>query len=194
MPGSSACASKACSSTPAAVGWAGTRTVRWTSRAPPSALSIRADAVILALGGGSWQRLGSDGAWVPCCAPVASRSSPCGQAIAVSRSTAGASCFATSSPALRSNRWPWDWRAKRARQGEFVDPRRYRGQPGLCPLRRHPRTDRGTGLGRSMAGPVAEQASRADRGSPGSPARFQVDGQSPAQPVGHRWGSGRPPA
>ncbi|MBN0203855.1 NAD(P)/FAD-dependent oxidoreductase, partial [Pseudomonas aeruginosa] len=28
-------------------------------------LSIRADAVILALGGGSWQRLGSDGAWVP---------------------------------------------------------------------------------------------------------------------------------
>ncbi len=74
------------------------------------------------------------------------------------------------------------------------DPRRYRGQPGLCPLRRHPRTDRGTGLGRSMAGPVAEQASRADRGSPGSPARFQVDGQSPAQPVGHRWGSGRPPA
>ncbi|WP_434083445.1 hypothetical protein, partial [Escherichia coli] len=44
---------------------------------------------------------------------MASRSSPCGQAIAVSRSTAGASCFATSSPALRSNRWPWDWRAKR---------------------------------------------------------------------------------
>ncbi|MBF3211392.1 TIGR03862 family flavoprotein, partial [Pseudomonas aeruginosa] len=28
-------------------------------------LSIRADAVILALGGGSWQRLGSNGAWVP---------------------------------------------------------------------------------------------------------------------------------
>lgn len=76
-------------------------------------LSIRADAVILALGGGSWQRLGSNGAGCPCCAPVASRSSPCGQAIAVSRSTAGASCFATSSPALRSNRWPWDWRAKR---------------------------------------------------------------------------------
>jgi uncharacterized flavoprotein (TIGR03862 family) len=27
--------------------------------------SIRADAVVLALGGGSWARLGSDGAWVP---------------------------------------------------------------------------------------------------------------------------------
>ncbi|MEW6403861.1 MAG: TIGR03862 family flavoprotein, partial [Chloroflexota bacterium] len=27
--------------------------------------SIRADAMILALGGGSWRRLGSDGAWVP---------------------------------------------------------------------------------------------------------------------------------
>jgi uncharacterized flavoprotein (TIGR03862 family) len=28
-------------------------------------LSVRADAVVLALGGGSWTRLGSDGAWVP---------------------------------------------------------------------------------------------------------------------------------
>jgi len=27
---------------------------------------VKADAVILALGGGSWHRLGSDGAWVPC--------------------------------------------------------------------------------------------------------------------------------
>lgn len=28
-------------------------------------LAVAADAVVLALGGGSWQRLGSDGAWVP---------------------------------------------------------------------------------------------------------------------------------
>ena len=27
--------------------------------------TVRADAVILALGGGSWARLGSDGAWIP---------------------------------------------------------------------------------------------------------------------------------
>ena len=76
-------------------------------------LSIRADAVILALGGGSWQRLGSDGAWVALLRARGIEVEPCGQAIVVSRSTAGASCFATSSPALRSNRWPWDWRAKR---------------------------------------------------------------------------------
>jgi uncharacterized flavoprotein (TIGR03862 family) len=61
---------------------AGGRTLRITfARTPPAAatdkrtdapaaqtgelLEHRADAVILALGGGSWPRLGSDGAWVP---------------------------------------------------------------------------------------------------------------------------------
>jgi len=33
--------------------------------APGGELAVRPDAVILALGGGSWARLGSDGAWVP---------------------------------------------------------------------------------------------------------------------------------
>ncbi len=32
---------------------------------PGGSLAIRADAAVLALGGGSWARLGSDGAWVP---------------------------------------------------------------------------------------------------------------------------------
>src|SRR5690606_35471330 len=32
---------------------------------PEGRLHVRADAVVLALGGGSWARLGSDGAWVP---------------------------------------------------------------------------------------------------------------------------------
>ena len=32
---------------------------------PLGALTVRADAVVLALGGASWSRLGSDGAWVP---------------------------------------------------------------------------------------------------------------------------------
>lgn len=32
---------------------------------PAGAVSVAADAVVLALGGGSWARLGSDGAWVP---------------------------------------------------------------------------------------------------------------------------------
>ena len=32
---------------------------------PAGAVTVRADAVLLALGGASWSRLGSDGAWVP---------------------------------------------------------------------------------------------------------------------------------
>lgn len=32
---------------------------------PQGARSVRADAVVLALGGGSWPKLGSDGSWVP---------------------------------------------------------------------------------------------------------------------------------
>ncbi len=32
---------------------------------PTGEVSVQADAVVLALGGGSWARLGSDGAWVP---------------------------------------------------------------------------------------------------------------------------------
>lgn len=32
---------------------------------PQGELSVQADAVVLALGGGSWARLGSDGAWLP---------------------------------------------------------------------------------------------------------------------------------
>ena len=36
-----------------------------TFAAPAGKVNVRADAVVLALGGGSWARLGSDGAWVP---------------------------------------------------------------------------------------------------------------------------------
>jgi uncharacterized flavoprotein (TIGR03862 family) len=45
------------------LGWHADGALRFT--APPGELSVRADAVILALGGGSWARLGSDAAWVP---------------------------------------------------------------------------------------------------------------------------------
>ncbi len=43
-------------------GWAGD-TLCFTT--PSGSHEVQADAVILALGGGSWARLGSDGAWVP---------------------------------------------------------------------------------------------------------------------------------
>jgi uncharacterized flavoprotein (TIGR03862 family) len=44
-------------------GWTPEKLLRIES--PEGEKTIQADAVVLALGGGSWSRLGSDGAWVP---------------------------------------------------------------------------------------------------------------------------------
>lgn len=47
------------------IGWAetnGSRALQFST--PDGTASMHADAVVLALGGGSWRRLGSDGAWV----------------------------------------------------------------------------------------------------------------------------------
>ena len=45
------------------LGWNGDGAPRFAT--PAGEVAIRADAVVLALGGGSWAKLGSDGAWVP---------------------------------------------------------------------------------------------------------------------------------
>ncbi|MYN15833.1 TIGR03862 family flavoprotein [Rugamonas sp. FT107W] len=45
--------------------WLGWRDDALVLDTPDGELLVRADAVVLALGGGSWARLGSDGAWVP---------------------------------------------------------------------------------------------------------------------------------
>lgn len=45
--------------------WIGLEGNTWIFDTPKGAVQISADAVVLALGGGSWARLGSDGAWVP---------------------------------------------------------------------------------------------------------------------------------
>lgn len=45
------------------LGWAGDGTCRFAG--PGGEEQVKADAVVLALGGGSWARLGSDGAWLP---------------------------------------------------------------------------------------------------------------------------------
>ncbi|MYM93513.1 TIGR03862 family flavoprotein [Duganella vulcania] len=45
--------------------WLGWRDDALLMDTPDGELLVRADAVVLALGGGSWARLGSDGAWVP---------------------------------------------------------------------------------------------------------------------------------
>ena len=45
--------------------WFGWRGDKLLFSAPQGDLEVEADAVLLALGGGSWKRLGSDGAWAP---------------------------------------------------------------------------------------------------------------------------------
>ena len=45
------------------LGWTANGALRFAT--PDTEIVLAADAVILALGGGSWARLGSDGAWVP---------------------------------------------------------------------------------------------------------------------------------
>ena len=45
------------------LGWADSGALKFSS--PAGSVLVAADAVVLALGGGSWARLGSDGAWVP---------------------------------------------------------------------------------------------------------------------------------
>jgi hypothetical protein len=44
-------------------GWDTAGALRFAT--PQGERAVRADSVVLALGGGSWARLGSDGAWVP---------------------------------------------------------------------------------------------------------------------------------
>ena len=45
------------------MGWTPEKLLRFES--PEGEKTIQADAAVLALGGGSWRRLGSDGAWIP---------------------------------------------------------------------------------------------------------------------------------
>ncbi len=45
------------------LGWSDDGSLRFAH--PSGEIGVKADAVVLALGGGSWARLGSDGAWVP---------------------------------------------------------------------------------------------------------------------------------
>ncbi|MGE5319647.1 MAG: TIGR03862 family flavoprotein [Hyphomicrobiaceae bacterium] len=45
------------------LGWSDTGALRFAT--PEGEFAVKVDAVVLALGGGSWPRLGSDGAWLP---------------------------------------------------------------------------------------------------------------------------------
>ena len=86
---------------------------RWTGwdaegrlqfQTPDGALAIAPSATVLALGGASWPRLGSDGAWVDCLAAKGVAVSKLGRPIPASRSH-GPTCFAIVSKASRSRAW-----------------------------------------------------------------------------------------
>ena len=83
------------------LGWADDGRLKFST--PSGEMLVKADAVVLALGGASWARLGSDGAWVPLLAargvPVAPlKPSNCGFDIAPTRPSD------TAAPALESRR------------------------------------------------------------------------------------------
>ena len=63
--GASPARQPACASMCTIAGWAGTTPAHCGSRRPKANGPSGADAIVLALGGGSWPQLGSDGAWVP---------------------------------------------------------------------------------------------------------------------------------
>ena len=143
-----------------------------------------ADAVVLALGGGSWARLGSDGAWAPglrargvAVAPL--RPANCG--FDVDWSEHFRERYAGQPVKLVSMRCGDD---AKARQGEFVVAQRHRGQPGLCavggvarsPAGRWPR-DRGAGSAARLA------AGKSDGGGDAS-ARLAFAVQPFAEPAG----------
>jgi predicted Rossmann fold flavoprotein len=65
---------------------------------PEARVGVHADAVVLALGGASWPRLGSDGGWVDALANAGIARRRCGRRTAASSST-GPMCFATASRA-----------------------------------------------------------------------------------------------
>ncbi|WP_298620692.1 TIGR03862 family flavoprotein [uncultured Zoogloea sp.] len=73
-------------------GWNADGSLAFTTPAGP--LAVTADATLLALGGGSWARLGSDGAWVPWLAEKGIAVAPlrpanCGFLVASPRAAAG---------------------------------------------------------------------------------------------------------
>jgi len=86
------------------LGWDDAGRLLFSTPAGPEKLGGSDTAVILALGGGSWARLGSDGAWVPWLRERGVAWHRSGRPTAAS-TWPGANSSATSSPASRSSRW-----------------------------------------------------------------------------------------
>ncbi|HEY5612056.1 MAG TPA: TIGR03862 family flavoprotein [Lysobacter sp.] len=103
------------------IGWTGDGALRFTT--PDGEVTVRADAVVLALGGGSWPQLGSDGAWQPWLvergvdvAPL--RPSNCGFDIGWSEHFASRHAGAPLKPVIAH--WRDDAGVEHALQGECV--------------------------------------------------------------------------
>jgi predicted flavoprotein YhiN len=111
------------------LGWADDGALRFAT--PDGERRIAADASILALGGGSWAKLGSDGAWVPL---LLERGIPGGAAQVrptAASTSPGARISASASPASRSSRWSRR-SAGSAPAGRIQHHRRrHRGRAGL---------------------------------------------------------------
>ena len=173
------------------LGWAADGALRFAT--PEGEKLLAFDAVILALGGGSWARLGSDGAWVPLLAARGVRGGAleAGQ-LRLRRGVEPAFQRALRRPAGQAG----------GRLGGRATPagrvqhhrRRHRRRAGLCPLgaaarcaghRRSCRT-----ASRSGAGPDAGAPDRRSR----TAARARFAGQPPAPAGRDRRRQGRPVA
>ena len=103
------------------IGWTGDGALRFTT--PDGEVTVRADAVVLALGGGSWPQLGSDGAWQPWLAErgvdvAPLRPSNCGFDIGWSEHFASRHAGAPLKPVIAH--WRDDAGVEHALQGECV--------------------------------------------------------------------------
>ena len=154
------------------------------------AARVRADAVVLALGGGSWARLGSDGAWVPLLRGARRRRGAAAAGELRLRRRLERALPQPLRRRSRSSRWlrmhAFDGHA-RQRQGEFVvTAHRRRRQPDLRAVGRAARRDRRARARRrcsSTCCPTREPSAVAARG--GAPARLAFAVQPPEEPRRH---------
>jgi hypothetical protein len=118
---------------PPLAGWADDGALRFDT--PAGEQRVQADATVLALGGASWQRLGSDGAWVPLLAARGVDVAPlqpsnCGFDVGLERAPAQPPCRRAAE--VGGHRWTGARRHAVRQAGEFVlTARRRRRQPDL---------------------------------------------------------------
>ena len=137
------------------LGWSDNGALRFAT--PDGEREVRADATVLALGGGSWPELGSDGAWAPWLqergidvAPL--QPSNCGFDIGWSEHFAASPCRGAAEAGDRPLARPRRSRTRAA--GRMRHHRhRHRRQPGLCAVGDVARHDRARRQRHAATGP-----------------------------------------